>query len=172
MSDPGNTAEDLTRLVQRLVVEGTKIVETFAAQHGLHHTDADALARVLTAQQRGAPMTAGALATELELTSGAITFVLDRLERAGHLTRVRDDRDRRKVFLHGSASGRALAEEFLGPALERTNAVLERFTPTELEVVRSFLTATGTAMAEFRESLPPPPPSPPPAGRPHRPASS
>lgn len=172
MDEPDDTAEDLTRLVQRLVTEGSKIVETFAAQHGLHHTDAAALARVLGAQQRGTPMSAGALAGELGLTSGAITFVVDRLERAGHLTRVRDASDRRRVFLHGSSSGQALAEEFLRPAQERTDAVLKRFTPTELEVVRSFLTATSDAMAEFRASLTTPASGPTPTGRPRRPTST
>lgn len=94
----------------------TKTTGAFAALHGLHHTDGEALARVLVAQERGTPMTAAVLATELGLTSGGITFVVDRLERAGHLNRVRDDTDRRKVLLHYSPGGRALADEFFGPS--------------------------------------------------------
>lgn len=153
MSDHGNPREELVRLIHLVVVEGTKISGTFAALHGLHHTDGEALARVLVAQERGAPMSAGELATELGLTSGAITFVVDRLERAGHISRVRDDTDRRKVFLHYSPGGRALAEEFFGPVQKRSDDVMDQFTPEELEVVRRFLADTGAAMVAHRQSL-------------------
>lgn len=81
--------------------------------------------------------------------------MVDRLERAGHINRVRDDSDRRKVFLHYSPGGRALADEFLGPVQERSDAVMDQLTPAELEMVRGFLTATGAAMTAFRESLSP-----------------
>ena len=44
-------------------------------------------------------MTAGRLAELTGLTSGAITGVIDRLERAGFVRRERDADDRRKVFI-------------------------------------------------------------------------
>src|ERR1700693_3398008 len=44
------------------------------------------------------PMTAGRLAEEIGLTTGAVTFVLDRLEEAGMVTRRRDTEDRRRVW--------------------------------------------------------------------------
>ncbi len=155
MRGDSNTRAELVRLIHQLVVEGTKISGAFAALHGLHHTDGEALARVLVAQERGTPMSAGQLATELGLTSGAITFVVDRLERAGHISRVRDDTDRRKVFLHYSPGGLALAEEFFGPVQKRSDDVMDQFTPQELEVVRRFLADTGAAMAAHHKSLTP-----------------
>jgi DNA-binding MarR family transcriptional regulator len=42
-------------------------------------------------------LTAGELASEAGLTSGAVTGVIDRLERAGYVRRVGDPYDRRKV---------------------------------------------------------------------------
>lgn len=155
MSGGRNTREELVRLTQLLVAEGTKIVGAFAALHGLHHTDVEALTRVLVAQERGAPMTAGALAEELGLTSGAITAVVDRLERAGHVSRVRDAADRRKVLLQYSPEGRALADEFFAPLLQNSGAVMDQFTPEELEVVRRYLAVTGADMAVHRRSLAP-----------------
>lgn len=157
MTVEGNTREELVRLTHQLVVEGTKFVGAFAALHGLHHTDVEALNRVMVAQAAGTPMTAGALATELGLTSGAITAVVDRLERAGHVSRVRDDADRRKVFLQYGPGGRALADEFIGPLERRSDAVIDQFTPDELDAIRRYLTVTAAAMAAHRESLTPTP---------------
>ncbi len=157
MADEGNTRQELVQLIQLLVVEGTKVMAAFAALHGLHPTDVEALTRVLVAEERGTPLTAGALGKDLGLTSGAITGVVDRLERAGHMTRVRDDTDRRKVLLRYSARGRALAEEFFAPLGRHTDAAMDQFTPEELEGTRRFLAVTGTAMAAVRQSLTPPP---------------
>lgn len=141
------------RLTQLLVVEGTKVVGAFAALHGLHHTHVEALTRVMVAQERGEPMTAGALAADLGLTSGAITAVVDRLERAGHMSRVHDDADRRKVFLHYSPGGRALAEEFFAPLWRRSDAAMDQFTREELEVARRYIAVAGAGMAAHRQSL-------------------
>ena len=148
-----NTREELVRLVRLLVAEGTEITATFAALNGLHHTDVEALTRVMAAQERGTLMSAGALAEHLDLTSGAITAVLDRLERAGHVARVRDGSDRRKVLVRATPHGRALAEELVVPQQRRNDAAMDQFTPAELEVARRFLAVTGEAMAGYRRSL-------------------
>lgn len=153
MASERSIRQELLRLTQLLVVEGTKVVGAFAVLHGLHHTDVEALTRVMIAQDRGTPMTAGELAEELGLTSGAITSVVDRLQRAGHISRVRNDVDRRKVFLHYSPSGRALADEFFAPLLQHSDAVMDQFTAEELIVVRRFLAVTGADMAAHRQSL-------------------
>ena len=44
-------------------------------------------------------MTAGDLAATTGLTTGAVTSIIDRLERAGLVRRTRDKKDRRKVFV-------------------------------------------------------------------------
>jgi len=155
-ADSGDIRQELVRLTQLLIVEGAKIVGAFAELHGLHHTDVEAMGYVRIAEDRGTPMTAGALAAELGLTSGAITFVIDRLERAGHLTRQRDSNDRRKVLLRYSAEGRALADDFFAAHGRHGNAVMDQFTPEELQIVQRYLAATGTAMATHRHSLTPP----------------
>lgn len=153
MDDVVNLHRELVRLSQVLVSEGTKLVGAFAAQQGLHPTDVAALTRVLVAEEAGAPLTAGGLAEELALTSGAVTSVVDRLERAGYVVRVRDPGDRRKVLLQYSAAGRSLADEFLVPFSRRSQDVLGTFTAAELDVVRRYLAATGADMAAFRKVL-------------------
>src|SRR5262245_12511442 len=51
------------------------------------------------AMREPAPLTAGRLAELSGLSTGAVTGVLDRLERTGHLHRERDPHDRRKVVI-------------------------------------------------------------------------
>nr|WP_240896116.1 MarR family transcriptional regulator [Kineococcus siccus] len=135
-------------MTQELVTEGTRVTAAFVARHGMHPTDVQALTRVLRAQEQADPMTAGALARALGLTSGSVTAVVDRLERAGHVRRVRDPQDRRKVLLESTPAGSALADSFTAPVEARSHAVMDDFGPAELAVVRRFLAATGRALAE------------------------
>jgi DNA-binding MarR family transcriptional regulator len=62
---------------------------------GIHRTDLS----LLDVLQLGGRMTAGELAKRGNLSPGAVTAALDRLERAGYVRRVRDDVDRRRVFV-------------------------------------------------------------------------
>jgi MarR family transcriptional regulator, organic hydroperoxide resistance regulator len=62
---------------------------------GLHVTDAECIDFL---QEMG-PSTAGDLAKATRLTTGAITNVIDRLEKAGFVKRSADPKDRRKVIV-------------------------------------------------------------------------
>jgi DNA-binding MarR family transcriptional regulator len=93
-------------------------------------------------------VTAGELAVESGLTTGAITAVVDRLERAGYARRVRDERDRRKVKVEVTDTFYARAGEIWGPvAAEWQQAIAARFSTEELGVIVAFLTQV-EALAE------------------------
>lgn len=151
--EESNVRKELMRLVPLVAVEGTRIVEAFADQQRLHQTDVEALSFIMVADVQDRSITAGALGEELGVTSGATTFAINRLECAGLVTRVRDPKDQRKVFLQLSKAGRALADTFYAPVLQASHAVMDQFSPAELEVVRRFLAATTAAMAAHRDSL-------------------
>lgn len=106
-----------------------------AASLGLGASDSQFLTLLRT---RG-PMTPGQLADATGLTSGTVTGVIDRLERAELVRRERDSGDRRKVLVvpHADAVDR-LAPIYAGQAA-MLNDVLARRTPEELEVISSFL---------------------------------
>lgn len=161
MTGDRNTRDKLIALTQLVAQEGIEISAAFAALHGLHPTHLQALMLVMAAQDAGTLISAGALSEQLALTSGAITAALDRLERAGHLARVRDGSDRRKVLLRASPSGRALTEQYLLPSLQRSHDAMDQFTPAELEVAHRYLTVTSAAMGAYRRSLAPQPASTP-----------
>ena len=69
----------------------------------------------MDAELVGDPITPGRLGEQLNLSSGSVTALIDRLERAGHIRRDRDTVDRRKVLLHYADQGAALAMEFFRP---------------------------------------------------------
>ena len=65
------------------------------------------------------PMTPSGLRRHLGLTSGAVTACVDRLERAGHIRRVRESADRRVVHLRYEPDARAAARSYFRPLAER-----------------------------------------------------
>jgi DNA-binding MarR family transcriptional regulator len=108
-----------------------------AARLGVSVTDLNCLNIVESRQG----VTAGELAAESGLTTGAVTAVIDRLERAGFARRVRDEQDRRKVKVEVTPAFYDRAREIWGPvAAEWQQAIADRFTVDELETIVAFLT--------------------------------
>jgi DNA-binding MarR family transcriptional regulator len=93
----------------------------------------------LTLLRTRGPMTPGQLAVATGLTSGTVTGVIDRLEKASLVHRDRDGKDRRKVLVVPMAD----AVERLAPIYAGQGAmlrrVLRRRSSGELEVISSFL---------------------------------
>ena len=121
-----------------------------ARRLGVNPTDLQCLSIV----QRRDGLTAGALAAEAGLTSGAVTGVIDRLERAGYARRVRDPDDRRKVNVEVTEAFLAAGAEIWGPVKADWDAELaRRFTGEQLDVVLDFLRATGELTARHLARL-------------------
>ncbi len=85
------------------------------------------------------PLTAGRLAEESGLTTGAVTFVLDRLERSGMVRRRRDTEDRRRVWVEIVPEARQRLEVLQQPVAEEMRQVAQRFRADELAIVRDFM---------------------------------
>ncbi|MFF4580035.1 MarR family winged helix-turn-helix transcriptional regulator [Streptomyces sp. NPDC001389] len=128
-------------LLRAMNAEFNRIAQEFAHAQGLHLTDVQALIAVLDAEhdEDAGPMTPGGLRTRMNLTSGAVTACLDRLEKAGHIRRVRAADDRRVVHLHYAEAGRDAARAYFRPLARATDAARSGFSPDELHVVIRFL---------------------------------
>ncbi len=87
----------------------------FARRMGMHLTDSIAAVEILRAEDRGQPLTPARLAERIGLTSGATSILLNRLEKAGHITRERGHADRRLVTLHSAQVVHADADNFFAP---------------------------------------------------------
>ncbi|MEV4377283.1 MarR family winged helix-turn-helix transcriptional regulator [Streptosporangium sp. NPDC049644] len=133
--------------MRRMNAEFNRVAHEFAHEHGLHITDVQALIKIFDAPS---PITPGRLREELNLTSGAVTACLDRLERAGHIRRVRDVYDRRVVHLHYLDAAREFAAAFFGPLGRSTDNALRRFSPEELRTVAAFLDAMNGELGVLR----------------------
>jgi len=148
---PPEVRDELVRLLRVYAVEAERLGQVFAERNGMHPTDLQALLAVMQAEAAGVPLTPGRLGEHLGLSSGATTAVVDRLERAEHVRRERDDRDRRRITLHYGAA--AVGGAFFGPLGARIEHVLAGFTPDELAVVRRFLEQTNAVMRAHREAV-------------------
>jgi DNA-binding MarR family transcriptional regulator len=97
----------------------------------------------LNAIENGGGLTAGQLAAAAGLTSGAVTGVVDRLERAGFARRVPDPDDRRRVKVEVTPRFYERARRIWGPLKEDWEASLaDRFTAAELTRITEFLQLT------------------------------
>ncbi|MGW5397627.1 MarR family winged helix-turn-helix transcriptional regulator [Streptomyces sp. NPDC003952] len=133
--------------LRRLNGEINRLVHGFAHGQGLHPTDVQALAVILDSAE---PVTPGRLREHLGLTSGAVTACLDRLERAGHVTRSRESEDRRVIHIRYADQGRAAARSSFKPLAEATDSARQRFSEEELAVALRFLAAMNEELGDLR----------------------
>jgi DNA-binding MarR family transcriptional regulator len=102
---------------------------------GLNRTDT----RCLDIIERLDGVSAGRLASEAGLSTGAVTTVLDRLERAGYARRVQDPGDRRRVLVELTPAARRELQELYAPLTDATMRQLEGYTTDEVGLVRDFM---------------------------------
>ena len=125
-------------------------LSTFAAQaivYNLLASEALGLAPVdlvcMCLLQLHGPATPGWLAEMTGLSTGAVTGVVDRLERASYVTRARDPQDRRRVIV--------------GPDLERFERDIQRHAPVPppatLEFLRGYPAEQLSAVQRFAADL-------------------
>jgi len=114
--------------------------------------------RCLRLAREAAEPTAGHLAKITGLTTGTITGLLDRLEKARFIRRERDPGDRRKVIVKVLPSGIQRLERIMAPLTEDMNEALRDFTESELRAIVKFFGVTATAVsrqvARIHEGMP------------------
>ncbi|SEH03303.1 DNA-binding transcriptional regulator, MarR family [Nonomuraea solani] len=149
------SAVELMVMIRALNVESDRFIERFAALHGLHRTDLNALVVILDAARAGRPLTPGGLGGALNLSPPATTALINRLEQAGHVERRRSATDRRKVEVVLDEQAAELARQFFTPLARHLAGAIDGFTEEERRVIGRFLSdsirATATARLEAAE---------------------
>lgn len=102
---------------------------------GINRTDG----RCLDIIDRLGRVSAGELANESGLTTGAVTAVIDRLEAAGYVRRTRDTLDRRKIWVEVTDETRTINQRIFGFYARMSPVLMGRFTPDQLRAILEFL---------------------------------
>lgn len=91
--------------------------------------------------RRFGPMTAGELAEQTGLTTGAVTGLVDRLEKEGFVYREHDKRDRRRVIIMPVEHGKNdEVKKLFVPVRAEFSKLLEKYNPREVEIIADFAT--------------------------------
>jgi DNA-binding MarR family transcriptional regulator len=127
--------DTIREIATRLGAEAALHEHAASQRLGLGGTDS----RFLALLSLHGPLTPGRLAALTGLTTGSVTGVIDRLERAGFVRRERDATDRRRVRVvpDPAAAARLAAEH--AERVESLEAALRRRDPAELAVIARFL---------------------------------
>ncbi len=142
---PRRAERTIEDLLHAYGVGAGRMARAMAHDMGVNHTDMDA---VEVLHMAPAPMTISELGRSLQLSSAAVTSVVDRLESAGHLVRVRDEIDRRRIHLVVTEQVHHDAMATLDPFLTSLRRRLSALSATELRAAASVLSAAVAALDE------------------------
>lgn len=145
-SDRARLVAELTHAVR---VAGRHTVffhEAMAHRLGLGAADS----RALSFLQETGPVPAGRLAELTGLTSGAVTGMIDRLERAGLVRREHDPEDRRRVIVApvDDPSRAPAAERLFAPLGAAFARLVERYTDAELATIVDFVARASAVLRD------------------------
>jgi DNA-binding MarR family transcriptional regulator len=111
--------------------------QAIAQSFGLNATDTKCVDLILS--HPVGSVTAGQLSAMTGLTTGAVTHILDRLERRQIIERVRDTRDRRKIFVR-------VKPQSLEPLLPQYEAIgkafadlVDQYSDEELQLICDYM---------------------------------
>jgi DNA-binding MarR family transcriptional regulator len=143
------------RLIEQILDEllmmggdADRLTGAAAAFNQLNRTDL----RALQALREGG-LTAGALARSLGVTSGATTRVIDSLVASGHVVRVPDRSDRRRVLVQLTPGAMRSVELTFDGLRADARRLLGRYGDSELETLARFLADVRALVAEHTSRL-------------------
>ncbi|WP_197519688.1 MarR family winged helix-turn-helix transcriptional regulator [Pseudonocardia sp. HH130630-07] len=139
-----------TLAVRSLIGAAQDLTARTARGMGMNLSDMTAIMQL---SEHG-PMGVAELARRLGVSPPATTVLVDRLERSGHLERVRDTADRRRVRITDTAAGRACTERAWLPAIQEIDEICRSLSEPDQVVARDLLGRLTAAMA--RSDRPPP----------------
>lgn len=110
--------------------------------------------KALDLLSRAGALTAGQLAELTGLTTGAITGLVDRLEKIEFVRRERDPSDRRKVLIYPNLEKieREIAPLFASMS-QQMQTLLSRYSEQELTIIQSFVSQSIAVLQEETKNL-------------------
>lgn len=127
--------ESVAYLMKRVLLSFVQQAELRLEPHDLTHAQWQPLFKLRKAQT----MAVAELARELQMDAGAMTRLLDRLEKKGLCKRIRSTEDRRVVMVELTPDGETAAALVPGVLSEVLNAHLAGFSKTEWQALMGYL---------------------------------
>ena len=116
--------------------------QAIARRVGVNSSDLECLDLIIL----NGPSTAGEIARRTGLTSGAVTGLIDRLERLGLVERIDDPNDRRKVLVRVREDRIAPIGALFSPLEKAMHGLLDGYNREELRVLLEFFERAGEVM--------------------------
>ncbi|MCC7447804.1 MAG: MarR family transcriptional regulator [Anaerolineae bacterium] len=135
MSQRQQLSEQMDWALRDLSTSTVLAVTSIAQQVGMGPNDLKC-AELLV---RNGPMTAGQLADATGLTTGAITGIVDRLEKAGWARREPDPHDRRRVIIHPGPQDSKTVSGLYDAHMQAMNHLLADYTDEQLRMILQFV---------------------------------
>lgn len=132
-------------LVKRAYSLCANVIEPLFEQHGFTFFQYQILAWL----RDGIALNPRDICIQYRHNSGALTRVIDQLEEKGFIERVRRDRDRRKVELQLTDSGRKVIESLIPLVVEELNRALKDFSSAEVSELTRLLLKFNTSIAHM-----------------------
>jgi DNA-binding MarR family transcriptional regulator len=144
------SVKNVRRLTQHYAYTSLQMHEAVARNAGIPGTDHKYLGFLM---QKGR-MTAGELATLTGLTTGAVTGLIDRMEKKKLVKRQFADDDRRKVFIEPNTENiMALLEPLYREFRSNTEKLIASFSHKELKVLENYFSKAIELMNETTNKL-------------------
>ncbi|MBN9333156.1 MarR family transcriptional regulator [Devosia sp.] len=134
----------------RMIRRAEEAQERAARWQGMHPTDFRCLGYL---NLKGEPSSPGDIISHLGLTSGAGTALLDRLESAGYITRIRHPEDRRSVLIVLDAVAAAEPLALHERIRAEYQAGMTEFSDGDLMAIAGFLKRIEALSADMNEAL-------------------
>jgi DNA-binding MarR family transcriptional regulator len=138
--------QELMQALRRTSAETALLSELIAERIGINETDLKCLCLI----DPGVEITAGELAGLTGLTTGAVTGLIDRLEKAGFVERDRDPGDRRKVIVRPLPESDVRIKPHFEALSQAMLALCAGYSDAELTLLKDFFTKSRWVLRDER----------------------
>jgi DNA-binding MarR family transcriptional regulator len=146
MNKKATLLRELGLEVRRMSAQGVLLSGAVAEHAGISSSDLECLDFIVMAGEEA--ITAGQLAAATGLTSGAVTGLVDRLEKAGFVRREYDRADRRKVRIVPVQATIQQLGSYYTPLAQRTESLWAEYSETQLRIILDFARRSVALAAE------------------------
>lgn len=143
------TEETAIQLFRKMATRTILFHQAAAQSLGLFPTDLKS-ADILN---EAGPMTAGELGKKTGLSTGSVTALIDRLEKAGYVMRKKDPEDKRRVIIVPLTAGKANVKRLFSSLSRSTISLCRQYKEEELQLIFDFLGKATDMMEDELEKL-------------------